>query len=300
MAKHLVWNKECHIFWEFHMKRIVLVTLIAAIFFLGCQSKLSSINADPNIKSSTPIVSRPYWITVNVRNDETFTMLYEFFKDELQFPVYFHPEKWGHARYTAIYAGNVMLEICGPFPIPGTELMARYNTLGFRPFESLQASADELTRRRIHHDGPPKPGSYAIDVFDLEIPVNISAVKDPNEVSRREALRAELRARNGGPIGLKNVKELYIGYNSRKRLEQWIDLIKPAKHKKNLWYLPEEPNLRFVEGESERIRAIVLKVESLKKATDYLKRNDMLGNRSRKSVEITKTKTGGLRIILEE
>jgi len=282
------------------MKHILLTTIIAAMFFPGCQNKQVSIDAAPNTKSSISIVSRPYWITVNVRNDETFTMLYEFFKDELRFPVYFHPEKWGQARYTAIYTGNVMLEICGPFEIPGTELMARYNSLAFRPFESLQVSADELTRRRINHNGLPKPGSYAIDVFDLEIPVNISAVKDPNEVSRREALRAELRARNGGPINLKNVKELYIGYNSKKRLDQWINFIKPAKHKKNLWYLPEEPNLRFVESESERIRAIVLKVESLEKATDYLKRNGMLENQTEKSVEIAKTKTGGLRIILEE
>jgi hypothetical protein len=93
---------------------------------------------------------------------------------------------------------------------------------------------------------------------------------------------------------------LYIGYNSKEHLDRWINFIKPAKHKKNLWYLPEEPNLRFVEDESERIRAIVFKVESLKKAADYLKRNGILENQTKKSVEIAKIKTGGLRIILEE
>lgn len=77
------------------MKRIFLITLIAVTFFPGCQNKLVSIDAAPNTKSSTSIVSRAHWITVHVRNDETFTMLYEFFKDELQLPVFFHPEKWG-------------------------------------------------------------------------------------------------------------------------------------------------------------------------------------------------------------
>jgi len=282
------------------MKRILLIVLFAAMFFPGCQNKHVSIETAPDTKSSTSIVSRPYWITVNVRNEETFTMLYEFFKDELQFPVYFHPEKWGQARYTAIYTGNVMLEICGPFEIPGTELMARYNSLIFRPFKSIQASAHELAGRQIRYEGLPKPDLQTIDLPGLEIPAGICPVKDPNEVSRREALRAELRARNGGPIGLKKVKELYIGYNSKEHLDQWINLIKPAKHKKNLWYLPEEPNLRFVEDESERILAIVLKVESLEKATDYLKRNGILEKRAEKSVEIARTKTGGLRIILEE
>ena len=285
------------------MKRIFLITLIAVMFFLGCQNKPVSIDAAANTESSTSIVSRAHWITVHVRNEETFTMLYEFFKDELQLPVYFHPEKWGDAGYTAILAGNVVFEICGPFPntpIPGTELMARCSTLIFRPFESAQASANELAKRRINYEGPSKSDLQSINVFDLGMPVNISATKEPGKDSKIDSLSNDLKSRNGGPIGLKNVKELYIGYNSRERLDRWINFIKPAKHKKNLWYLPEEPNLRFVEDESERIRAIVFKVESLKKATDYLKRNDMLGNQSKKSVEIAQKKTGGLRIILEE
>jgi len=285
------------------MKRFFLITLIAVMFFPGCQNKLVSIDATANTESSTSIVSRAHWITVHVRNDETFTMLYEFFKDELQLPVFFHPEKWGGARYTAILAGNVILEICGPYPktpIPGTELMARCNTLIFRPFESAQASADELARRRIKYEGPSKSDLQSVNVFDLGMPVNISATKEPGKDSKIDSLRKDLESRNGGPIGLKNVKELYIGYNSKEHLDRWINFTKPAKHKKNLWYLPEEPNLRFVEDESERIRAIVFKVESLKKAADYLKRNDILENQTKKSVEIAKTKTGGLRIILEE
>ncbi len=285
------------------MKRIFLITLIAVTFFPGCQNIPGSINAPPNTKSSTPIVSKAHWITVHIRNDETFTSLYTFFKDDLQFPVFFHPEKWGSARYTAILAGNVIFEICGPYPntpIPGTELMARCNTLIFRPFESGQASANELEKRGINYDGPSKSDLQNVKVFDLEIPVNISATKEPSKDSTIDSLRNDLKSRNGGLIGLKNVKELYIGYNSKERLDRWINLIKPAKHQKNLWYLSEEPNLRFVEDESERIRAIVFKVESLKKATDYLKRNGILGNQSKKSVEIAKTKTGGLRIILEE
>ncbi|MHC4072010.1 MAG: hypothetical protein ACYSWW_13520 [Planctomycetota bacterium] len=285
------------------MKRIFLITLIAAMFFPGCQNKLVSIDDTANTKSPTSIVSRAHWITVHIRNDETFTMLYEFFKDELQLPVFFHPEKWGGARYTAILAGNVVFEVCGPYPktpIPGTELMARCNTLIFRPFESAQASADELARRRINYEGPSKSDLQSVNVFDLGMPVNISATKEQGKDSKIDSLRNDLKSRNGGPIGLKNVKELYIGYNSKEHLDRWINFIKPAKHKKNLWYLPEEPNLRFVEDESERIRAIVFKVESFKKATDYLKRKDILGDQTKKSVEITKTKTGGLRIILEE
>lgn len=285
------------------MKRIFLTTLIAVTFFPGCQNIPGPIDAAPNTKSSTPIVSRAHWIVVHIRNDETFTSLYEFFKDELQLPVFFPPEKWGSARYATVLAGNVILEVCGPYPktpIPGTELMARCNTLIFRPFESGQASADELAKRGIKYEGPKKSGLQNVIVFDLKIPINISATKEPGKDSIIGSLRNDLESRNGGPIGLKNVKELYIGYNSKEHLDRWINFIKPAKHKKNLWYLSEEPNLRFVEDETERIRAIVFKVESLKKTTDYLKRNDILGDQTKKSVEIAKTKTGGLRIILEE
>jgi len=278
------------------MKHIYSITFIVVLFLSGCRN-LSVLNdTSSNTESSTSIISGAYWITVHTRDDETFDMLYEFFNDELKFPVYFHPEKWGNARYTGIFAGNVVLEVCGPFQIPGTEIMARCNTLIFRPFESVEASADELSRRRILI----KPDQKNLNVPDLEIPVGINPVKDPNEISRRQALVAELKERKGGAIGLKNVKELYIGYNSKERLDRWSNFLEPAKHQKNLWYLPEEPNLRFIEDENERIQAIVLRVESLQKATDYLRRNNILGKQSKKSVEIAKKKTGGLRIILEE
>jgi len=282
------------------MRRVYLMSFIAALFLSGCQNMSSSTDTSPHTESSTSIVSGAYWITVHVRDDETFDMLYKFFKDELQFPVYFHPEKWGKARYTAILAGNVILEVCGPFPIPGTELMARCNTLLFRPFESVEASAEELARRRIPYDGLKEPDQRKVNVLDLEVPVGINPATDPNGLSRRQSLVAELRARNGGSIGLKNLKEIYIGYNSKERLDRWSSFLEPAKNQKNLWYLPEEPNLRFVQDEYERIMAIVFRVESLKKATDYLKRNNILGKQSKKAVEIAKTRTGGLRIILEE
>lgn len=71
------------------MKRFYLITLIAVTFFLGCQNTLTSTNTTLNTKSSTPIVSKVHWITVHIRNDETFTSLYTFFKDDLQFPVFF-------------------------------------------------------------------------------------------------------------------------------------------------------------------------------------------------------------------
>lgn len=178
--------------------------------------------------------------------------------------------------------------------------MARCNTLIFRPFESGQASANELEKRGVNYDGPSKSDLQNVKVFNLEIPVNISATRKPGKDSKIESLCNYLKSRNGGPIGLINVKELYIGYNSKERLDRWINFIKPAKHKKNLWYLSEEPNLRFIENESENIRAIVFKVKSLEKAMNYLKHNDMLGDKGEKSAEIVKTKIGGLRIILEE
>jgi hypothetical protein len=285
------------------MKRFYLITLILVTVFSGCQNTLTSTNKTLNIKSSTPIVSKAHWITVHIRNDETFTSLYELFKDDLQFPVFFHPEKWGGARYTAILAGNVIFEICGPYPntpIPGKELMARCNTFIFRPFESGQASANELEKRRINYEGPSKSDLQNVTVFDLKIPVNICATREPGKDSKIESLSNDLKSRNGGSIGLINVKELYIGYNSKEHLDRWINFIKPAKHKKNLWYLSAEPNLRFVEDESENIRAIVFKVKSLENAISYLKQNNMLGEQGKHSAEISKTKTGGLRIILEE
>lgn len=256
----------------------------------------------PNAENAAPIVSKPFWITVHIRNEAAFESLCGFFKDDLQFPVFFGPEKWGKAQYTAILAGNVVLEICGPYPgipIPA-EQMGRCNTLIFRPCASAQSSVDEMKRRGIPCKGPSESDLQSVIVSGLNLPVNITATLEPKPDSKLPGLSDELKARQGGPLGMKGVKEIYIGYDSQERLDRWINLLKPAERKGNLWRLPEEPSIRLVEDELEDIRLLVFRVRSLEKATEYLKQQDMLGNQGKDSVEIARAKTGGLRIILEE
>jgi len=280
------------------MKNMLTIGFISIILALSCQKQEKSI----------PVISRVQWITVHVRTQEAFQSLYQFFNDDLQFPVFFHPEKWGNASYTAIWAQDVVFEICGPFPdspYSDEDVMARCNTLIFRPWESGQSSALELKRRLIDHEGPTESSLINLEVIALNtesMPVNIS---DSSHVSKKDRSRVDslntvLRERDGGPIGFKNIKEVYIGYTNDAYLKKWARFLKPFKSKENLWSLPEKPDLRFIESNSEDIRAFVFQVASLEKAKKYLRDHDMLGDVGKNWAEINKDRTNGLKIILQE
>jgi len=280
------------------MRRILIIIFILVTFIIGCHKE----------KHLIPVISRVSWITVHVRTQATFQSLYQLLKENLEIPVYFFPEKYGTASYTGIWAGDVILEICGPYPKNpnwSNGVMVRCNTLAFRPFETAGTSEVELQKRLINYDGPEGSPTINLKITELNtvgMPVNIS---DPSHALKRQqiiydSLSAVLQNRNGGPLGFRYIEEIHIGYKSDEYLKKWKRFLEPLKSKGNLWHLPQKPNIRFMKSDSENIKALVFKVESLEKAMNYLRNNNMLGDVGKDMVTINKNTTKGLTIILKE
>lgn len=255
-----------------------------------------------------PVVSHVYWITLHAREADIYDSLYQLFVVDLQIPQLFDTETYGSKRYFAIRAGNVILEPCGPFEFHesfGQDVMTRFNTLAFRPYESAASSAAILKNLGFEMTLRDQDALLNLTVDELctdFLPVNVS--KSLQVKSRDEAiidsLGIALVSSGGGPVGLAYIEEIHIGYRTEEYLEKWEKFLHPMGNKENLWILPRKPNIRFCQSEREEIIALVFKVKSLREAARYLEFKGLLGCQTGDRIEMDLGWAHGIRIILTE
>ena len=90
-------------------------TLIGILII--CQFSFAQIenSKDPINLETTPIISGVHTLSVHVRDTISHDSVYQFFLHKLKLPIYYTPVKYGQTRYVGIYAGNMVLEPCGPY-----------------------------------------------------------------------------------------------------------------------------------------------------------------------------------------
>jgi hypothetical protein len=118
----------------------------------------------------------------------------------------------------------------------------------------------------------------------------------------RVAAVEQLRGCSGGKLGLRGVREIVLSTKDlsaeRKR---WQRLLDPAtRGVDGAWHLGDGPSLRLVEGESDRIEALVCEVASLDVAAEFLEREGMLAGHDAKEIRIAPAALQGLDIRLTE
>jgi hypothetical protein len=224
-------------------------------------------------------VSSLHTVSVHIDSPETYNALYRFFEKDLQWPViYGKPwtsDRQGRRSYAGIWAGNVVLEICGPYAgetFP-EGVRARLHGLTFRPHQTTDQSTADLDRARIPHKPPfgNAEGGARFVVLDdpgLTSPtlaVSIMQVGDRNrEKTEQDAARTALAANRGGPLGIKSVKEIQVAYPNAPSLARWRQFLTPSQP-------GASPHLRFVEGPQGALTALVLQVESVPRAASFFR-----------------------------
>jgi hypothetical protein len=259
-----------------------------------------------------PVVARAYWITLHARSAETFDSLSVFLSRDLRLPVFFQPETHGERRYMAVLAGNVILELCGPFadsPYRSSAVMARWNTLSFRPTGSTADNLTRLQQRGIEHGSPQTEmwdgKQVSVKVTGLStpgMPVMLSECVEGEETlnAKLDALRDELKAGERDSLGIRGVDEIHIGYSRDEYLSRWRALLSPIQPINGVWQLSAGAGLRLVRADRDEIVALVLKVGSLARAVDQLTARNMLGERQEHLVAIAASAACGLTIYLSE
>ncbi len=228
--------------------------------------------------------------------------LYDLFTEDFQLPVAWpYVENARHAS-AGIGAGNVNLEVFRQSD--SGRPRARFSGLALEPID-LEECLVQLRARGIDC-GPPVP--YVSRLPDgsegtLWTNVVLSRLSSPdltvflcsysplflNASVRRNQLGGELVLRRGGPLGVQSVREIVIAS------------AEPAADRaawQRLLVRPAGPAVRLVPGSETRILRIIIQVESLAAARDFLAHAHMLGRVTADSAAFASSKVQGLDIRL--
>lgn len=267
--------------------------------------------AQEDLQRAAPLFSRLHTVSIHVKDFQTFNEVFRFLKDDMELPLNWGrewtPGNEGKKSYASFWAGNICIEPCGPYSTDEFEGNARtmFFALTFLPFESSKASATELEKRGLGHDGQKaflsvtnrnlSGGNCGVCIMDLG---HESRAKD---TAREAELQFLLESTGGGPFGVVGVDEILVRYRSEAGKRCWGSLLLQArKLDDNLWKLDDGPTIRLIESSNTGLAGLVLKVRSLSEAKKELEARDMLGKAGAHEVQIAQEKACGLTVILRE
>ena len=260
------------------------------------------------VPKTNPIFSGLHTLSIHVRDTITHNSVYRFLVDKLKLPVYYFPVASGNRKYAGVYAGNLILEPCGPY----TEYLyasgsanALFFGLTFEPFESLTLAAKDLSERNIDHKVMGREYIYFTDSSLCRDNITITLMGDGDKTVGKnrkiDSLRYVMAKDTQNELGIEYVKEIRIGYKSEPNLEKWKELISPAELRENkIW---EESNLLqfyFIKSDKKEVQSITFKVRSMQKAKGYLLKNNLIGSFIDNKIELDRVQTFGLSIFITE
>jgi hypothetical protein len=207
-------------------------------------------------------------------------------------------------------AGNANLEairLGPPSDVPAGN--ARLFGIAFEPVDLADAVA-ELDVRGIRHSAPapyPHDGemrrwtNVGIEgmlpgalVFLCEYNIDVAA--------RRAQARDELRARDGGPLGIDALRAIEIEVRDiAAAIARWDALLLPAiSPQRGTWICGDGPAIHVSPGSIDAITSLTFEVQSLRDARAFLERQSMFGGDCGRELRIAPDVVQGLDLRLRE
>ena len=253
-----------------------------------------------------PVISGLHTLSIHVMDTVTHDSVYHFLVDKLKLPVYYYPVTYGARKYVGAYAGNLVLEPCGPYSdyrYASNDFRAVFFGLTFEPFKTLSQASNELTGRRINCQAE---GNFIIfsDSALCGDNIVISFMDDVNKVNGKnrkiDSLKIDMAADTENELGIEYVSEIVIGYRDNEGLEKWNELISPAELKNSIWKVSDLLDFHIVKSNIREVQSITFKVRSLEKARLYLMKNNLAGSFTDNKIGLDQSKAFGLSIYLSE
>ena len=278
-----------------------------------------------------PLFSGLHTLSIHVRDTITHDSVFHFLVDKLKLPVYYYPITYGKRKYAGVYAGNLVLEPCGPYSnylYGSNNFRAIFFGLTFLPFKTISLSAMGLTYRNICHESGDTYIYLQKDSVLCGDNITISfmdrgglkAIDDRIMDSLRYAMNADTEnkykvfERTDGEmpinftsvnyyneLGIEYVKEICIGYKDISNLQKWQELISPFEFTDNeIRKLSNLLELHIIKSNIKEVQSITFKVKSVEEARQYLVKNALFGSFADNKIQLDKAQTFGLSIYLSD
>jgi len=290
-------------------KLAVLTSILLAAEFSGAAAQ----SAKPKLK---PVIRQVDHVLIESSDP---VPLFEFFANALQLPVAWPMGDFSGFASGGVNAGNVNIEVlrfAGPKgPLTEGTSKASFIGMALEPFR-LADCLSALEARRIPYD-PPEPYTSKLpdgSLGSLWTNIVLPRVSKPGRSIflceynpaflhaeiRRNQLGGQLALRRGGPLGVKSVKEIVLAAAdpTRDRLE-WQKLLITAREPAGMsWKCGSGPSIHLVPGSTDRIQRVIVQVDSLQSAREFLAEKHWLGASSAGEISIDPSRIQGLSIRL--
>lgn len=261
-----------------------------------------------SVPNSIPIFSGLHTLSIHVRDTITHNSVYHFLVDKLKLPVYYYPVASGNRKYAGVYAGNMILEPCGPYTeylYASSSAKALFFGLTFEPFESLTLAAKGLSDRNIDHKVMDREYIYFTDSSLCRDNITITLMDDGGKTVGKnrkiDSLKYAMAGDTQNELGIEYLKEIRIGYKGDANLQKWKELISPAELKENkIWEESKLLQFYFIKSEIKEVQSITFKVRSIEKAKGYLSKNNLIGSFIDNKIELDRGQTFGLSIFITD
>jgi hypothetical protein len=262
---------------------------------------------NPIAAQKDPLFSGLHTLSIHIKDSVIHDSLFHFLTDKLKLPVYYYPVNMGERKYAGVYAGNLVLEPCGPysnFSYATKNFKAIFFGLTFEPFKSLSLSAEGLADRGIHYNVDGDVFIYPVDSRVSGENITLSIMEKHDKLNDRrilDSLRNNMSCGCKNELGIEYVKEIWLGYKDIAGLQTWKDLIEPSELVNNeIWKESNLLDIHFIRSNIKEVQRIVFKVKSLEKAKQYLSDNKLIMHINDNEIELDKEKTFGLSIWFAE
>jgi hypothetical protein len=101
------------------------------------------------------LISTLHTLSIHIQEPALHDSVFRFLTEKLQLPVYYQPLVMGERRYGGVFAGNLVLEPCGPYSdmdYASRDFKAIFFGLTFEPAVSIPDAARILRERQIDHE----------------------------------------------------------------------------------------------------------------------------------------------------
>lgn len=285
---------------------IVLILFFSGIVLDSMAGQNRILPSETGTHSEKPLFSRLHTLSIHIKDPVIHDSVFHFLKDKLQLPVYYNPVTLGTRKYAGIFAGNLVLEPCGPYTqfSYATDFKAIFFGLNFETDNSISSVAKVLENLNMKFESDVKEYIYIQDP-DLSGENTFLGIANPNGKERDHATMDSLKLVMNGKytdgLGIEYVNEIQVGYPGKKNLERWKELIHPSDlNKRQSWHVSNSLYIRFMPNKIKEVKGITFKVKSLEMAQKYLSKNNIAFIQNRKSILLDKSGTFGLTLIMEE
>jgi hypothetical protein len=258
-----------------------------------------------NYPAGETLISNLHTLSIHIQEPALHDSVFRFLTEKLQLPVYYQPVVVGERRYGGVFAGNLVLEPCGPFSdmdYASRGFKAIFFGLTFEPAVSIPDAARILRDRKIEYETGGDEFVFLTDPILCGENIYISLMDKHDKLRdhvRLDSLSRFMEQDNPG-LGIEYVREIRLGIPDMENLSKWKAFIAPCILNENLtWRMDDKLHFSYSMAPNKEVISILFKVKSFREAENYLTENKVLFTSEPGLIRIDPGQSFGLFIFLQ-